>query len=81
MPLKNIPYPELETPCNASDHHSYAGIPSRGIAGAVFTSCKIFSSSVSRETRSLTRAEMGSVSLQNGYDLVVGLDESQANGG
>ena len=47
-----------ETPCSASFHQPYAGIPSRGIAGAwLDTVCDAFSASVMRDTRSAARSE------------------------
>ncbi|CAL5386090.1 unnamed protein product [Camellia sinensis] len=79
-PLNRMPL-NPTTPCNASDHHSYAGMPSRSMAGAELTSWETFSSSVRRETRSRARWRMGRVVSQNGYDLVDGLVESHENGG
>lgn len=81
LPLNSIPNPASATPCNASDHHWYAGIPRRGIPGAVLTSCEIFSSIVNRETRSWTRWLIGRDIRQNGNDLDCGFEESQENGG
>lgn len=81
VPLKKMPFPTPATPCNASDHHSYAGIPSRGIAGAELTSWEIFSSSVSLETKSLALWLMGSVVLQKGKVSVDGFDGSHENRG
>lgn len=84
VPLKRMPWLTLvrkATPCNASDHHSYAGMPSLGIAGAVLTSWDIFSSNVSLETRSRTLWLVGSVVWQKGYNFVDGLVESHENGG
>lgn len=66
VPSNRMPGPASETPCNASDHHSYAGMPSREIGGAVLTSWEIFSSNVSRETRSRTLLVMGRSVLQKG---------------
>lgn len=81
VPLNRIPGPALETPCRASCHHSYAGMPRRGIAAAVLTSWSIFSSRVRREMRSHTLMVMGNCMLQNGNVLVIGFAVSQANGG
>lgn len=84
VPLKRMPCATVDkkaTPCKASDHHWYAGMPSLGTAGAELTSWDIFSSNVSLETRSWTLVLMGSVVLQKGWDLVCGSEVSQENGG
>uniref|UniRef100_A0A804PN81 Uncharacterized protein n=1 Tax=Zea mays TaxID=4577 RepID=A0A804PN81_MAIZE len=65
-PSRWMPRPWLEIPCSASDHHLYAGTPSRGMAGDWSPSCEIFSATVIRETRSSTRRSMGSPASQNG---------------
>lgn len=51
------------------------------MAGAVLTSCWIFSSSVRRGTRSFTLSAMGRRVLQKGNELVEGFDGSHENGG
>ena len=51
--------PERATPCSASFHQLYSGIPSRSIAGATSCICDTFSSSVMRDTRSSTRRPNG----------------------
>ncbi|MFS7978917.1 hypothetical protein Hanom_Chr10g00921081 [Helianthus anomalus] len=51
---KWVPGPTYETPCNASDHHSYLGIPSRSMLPALLTKFTIFSCNVSLLTRSST---------------------------
>src|SRR4029078_441775 len=55
------------TPCNTSFHQSYAGMPSRGIAGAALNICPTFSSNVNRETRSLTRSSKLNEVFLKGY--------------
>src|SRR4029078_5311340 len=57
------------TPCRTSFHQSYAGMPSRGIAGAAFNICPTFSSNVNRETRSLTRSSNVNDVFWNGYEF------------
>lgn len=51
------------------------------MAGAVLTSCWIFSSSVRRGTRSFTLSAMGRCVLQKGKELVEGFDGWHENGG
>lgn len=58
-PPKRTPGPELDTPCSASDHHWYPGMPSRGTPAAVFTSSATFSATVNRPTRSRALARIG----------------------
>jgi hypothetical protein len=65
-PSRWMPRPALATPCSASDHHLYAGTPSRVMAGDWSPSCEIFSSTVSRDTRSSARRSTGSRWSQNG---------------
>src|SRR6185369_2419183 len=68
---KTVAYPARATPCSASFHQSYAGMPRRSIAGAPFIICETFSSSVMRETRSSTRASIGRLGfLYEGRDWV-----------
>ena len=72
MPIacgKTVANPARATPCRASLHQSYSVIPSRWMAGAWFCICPIFSFSVIRETRSLTRALSGSAGSWNGRDV------------
>ncbi len=69
MPIacgKTVANPARATPCRASLHQSYSVIPNRWMAGAWFCICPIFSFSVIRETRSLTRALSGSAGSRNG---------------
>ena len=65
VPLNLMPRPASATPCKASLHHWYLGMPSRGIAGAELTSWASFSSRVSCETRSFALWGIGSLVLQN----------------
>lgn len=76
-----VPGPTSDTPCNASDHHSYPWIPSRGTAAALFTSNLTFSCKVNLPSRSLTRVLIGRFTRQNGRLLVTRLLGSQAKGG
>ena len=61
-----VAYPSRAAPCNPSLHQLYEGIPRREIGDASCTICETFSSSVMRETRSLTRSSMGSEGFRNG---------------
>lgn len=79
-PSNEMPFPTLATPCRASDHQLYAGMPRRGMAAAEFTSWEIFSSRVRRETRSLTRRLMERSGWQKRKVLVCGSEGSQENG-
>lgn len=79
-PPNFVPGPELKTPWRASDHHSYALIPSRGTAVALFTSSLTFSSKVNLPTRSLTLSVIGKVVRQSGIFAVAASLGSQANG-
>lgn len=79
-PPKRTPGPVLETPCNASDHHSYPLMPSRGTPAALFTSRRTFSSRVNLPIKSLTRDLIGWPTLQNGKP-VAGPPGAHANGG
>jgi hypothetical protein len=54
-----VAFPALATPCRASFHHSYAGMPSLSTAGEVFVSCDIFSSRVILVRRSLILVSTG----------------------
>ena len=62
---KWMPFPEMASPCSASDHHLYTGIPSLGTPGAWSPSCPTFSAVVSLATRSAARCSAGSAALQN----------------
>uniref|UniRef100_A0A7C8ZAB2 Uncharacterized protein n=1 Tax=Opuntia streptacantha TaxID=393608 RepID=A0A7C8ZAB2_OPUST len=62
---KWVPGPTYDTPCNASDHHSYLGIPSLCTAAAPLTRNPTFSCSVNRPTRSATRFSTLLVVSQN----------------
>jgi hypothetical protein len=79
-PPKCTPGPVLETPCRASDHHSYPLIPSRGTPAALFTSRRTFSSRVNLLSKSLTRALIGWTIRQNGKP-VAGPPGAHAKGG
>src|SRR6266480_7653837 len=61
-----VAYPSRAAPGRPSLHQWYCGMPRRGIAGAVCTICATFSSSVNRETKSLTRCSIGNAGLRNG---------------
>ncbi|BAT13668.1 Os11g0297650 [Oryza sativa Japonica Group] len=61
------PLPEVASPWSASDHHLYAGTPSRGTPAAWSPSCATFSAAVSLATRSAARCSAGSVASQNAY--------------
>lgn len=77
--LNLTPGPTFETPCSASDHHSYPFIPSRGTAAALFTRSLTFSSSVNLPMRSFTLSGIATETLQNGKFLVAAFLGSQAN--
>src|SRR2546425_579622 len=55
----DVARPDRATPCKASFHQLYSGIPSRSIAGATSCICDTFSSSVIRATRSALRTPKG----------------------
>ena len=52
------------TPCSASFHQLYCGIPRRAIAGATSCICDTFSSSVMCDTRSSTRRSSGTAAFK-----------------
>lgn len=79
-PPNFVPGPTFETPCSASDHHSYPLIPSRGTAAALFTSKLTFSCSVNLPIRSFTLAPVANQALQNGKFFVAVFLGSQAKG-
>lgn len=72
FPPNETPGPLVATPWRASDHHSYAGIPSRGTPEALFESCWIFSGRVRREMRDRALVVMGRETSQKGYELWCG---------
>src|SRR5438132_1108064 len=61
-----VAVPERATPCSASFHQLYCGMPSRSIAGATSFICETFSSRVMRLTRSCTRTSNGRASFWYG---------------
>lgn len=63
--VNRVPGPTLETPCRASDHHSYFGIPSPLTLPALFTKNPIFSCNVSLFTKSATLESIPNDELQN----------------
>lgn len=79
-PPNLVPGPTFETPCSASDHHSYPLIPSRGTAAALFTSKPTFSSIVNLPIRSFTLSAIASDALQKGKLLVAAFFGSHAKG-
>jgi hypothetical protein len=76
-----VPGPTYDTPCSASDHHSYAGMPSRGSAACLSTRNPTFSASDSRDTRSPALADKLADRSQNAYVATVAFDASHANTG
>ena len=77
-PPNFTPGPVSDTPCSASDHHSYPPTPSRATPAALFTSSRTFSARVSRDTKSRARACSGSDCRQNG-SVVAGPPGAHAN--
>ena len=75
-----VPGPTSETPCNASDHHSYPWMPSLGTAAALLTNSLTFSCKVNRPNKSLTLSLIGRFTRQNGRSFVARLFGSQAKG-
>jgi hypothetical protein len=54
-----VAFPALATPCRASFHQSYLGIPNRSLAGESFIIREIFSSVVNRDNKSSALAAAG----------------------
>ncbi|BAT13632.1 Os11g0291201 [Oryza sativa Japonica Group] len=65
VPLKRMPRPQMERPWSPSDHHSYAGTPSRATPAARSPSWDTFSASVRFATRSAARCSAVSHASQN----------------
>lgn len=77
-----VPGPTLDTPCKASDHHSYFGIPSLLTLPALFTKNPIFSCNVSLFTKSATLKSIANDVSQNPkLDTLALLATSQAKTG
>src|SRR5690606_7493761 len=62
-----VAFPERATPCNASFHQSYAGIPKRGTGFALFIIKPTFSSNDNKLIKFSTRSSVGRSGFLKGY--------------
>ena len=63
--------PLRATPCRASFHQLYSGMPSRGMAGAASSNCAIFSSGVIASSSAAMRSARGSAVSSQGRSVAL----------